>query len=128
MEKCRAIGDYEARASDCAEIGKRAQYCPEGGFAGQDCLGAAEGLPNHALAKELGSNNIRVNAIAPAMIRTELSQQLPQSFLDALAERYPLGRLGEVSDVSATALFLAGEQGQFFTGQTLCPAGGDVMV
>jgi len=47
---------------------------------------------------------------------------------DEIVGAYPLGRVGEVEDIVATALFLATKDGDFFTGQTLCPAGGDVMV
>lgn len=81
-----------------------------------------------ALAKEVGPQNIQVNAIAPAMIRTDLIRHLSEDYLEALRNKYPLRRLGEIRDVNATALFLASDDSDFFTGQTLAPAGGDVMV
>ena len=81
-----------------------------------------------ALAREVGHEGINVNCIAPAIIRTDLYNFMPKDVRDAIVGAYPLGRVGEVEDVVATALFLATRDGDYFTGQTLCPAGGDVMV
>ncbi|MBM3510045.1 MAG: 3-oxoacyl-ACP reductase FabG [Alphaproteobacteria bacterium] len=81
-----------------------------------------------ALAREVGHDGIHVNAIAPAIIRTDLYNFMPEAVRDEIVGAYPLGRVGEVADVVATALFLATKDSDFFTGQTLCPAGGDVMV
>jgi 3-oxoacyl-[acyl-carrier protein] reductase len=81
-----------------------------------------------ALAREVGHDGITVNCIAPAIIRTDLYNFMPEEVRDAIVGAYPLGRVGEVEDVVATALFLATKDGDYFTGQTLCPAGGDVMV
>jgi 3-oxoacyl-[acyl-carrier protein] reductase len=81
-----------------------------------------------ALAREVGKQGIHVNAIAPAIIRTDLYNFMPESVRDEIVGAYPLGRVGEVEDVVATAMFLATKDSDYFTGQTLCPAGGDVMV
>ena len=81
-----------------------------------------------ALAREVGHDGINVNCIAPAIIRTDLYNFMPDDVRDSIVGAYPLGRVGEVRDVVATALFLATDDGSYFTGQTLCPAGGDVMV
>ena len=81
-----------------------------------------------ALAREVGHDGINVNCIAPAIIRTDLYNFMPENVRDSIVGAYPLGRVGEVEDVVATALFLATKDGSYFTGQTLCPAGGDVMV
>jgi 3-oxoacyl-[acyl-carrier protein] reductase len=81
-----------------------------------------------ALAREVGHDGINVNCIAPAIIRTDLYNFMPDDVRDSIVGAYPLGRVGEVEDVVATALFLATKDGAYFTGQTLCPAGGDVMV
>ncbi|HEY1363503.1 MAG TPA: 3-oxoacyl-ACP reductase family protein [Xanthobacteraceae bacterium] len=81
-----------------------------------------------ALAREVGHDGINVNCIAPAIIRTDLYNFMPDDVRDSIVGAYPLGRVGEVADVVATALFLATKDGSYFTGQTLCPAGGDVMV
>lgn len=81
-----------------------------------------------ALAKEVGKDGINVNAIAPAIIRTDLYNFMPEEVRDSIVGTYPLRRVGEVEDVVSTAMFLATKDSAFFTGQTLCPAGGDVMV
>lgn len=81
-----------------------------------------------ALAREVGHDGIQVNAIAPAIIRTDLYNFMPENVRDEIVGAYPLGRVGEVEDVVATAMFLASKDGAYFTGQTLCPAGGDIMV
>ena len=81
-----------------------------------------------ALAKEVGRHGINVNVIAPAMIRTDLYKFMPEADREAIVSTYPLRRVGEVEDVVSTAMFLATKDSSFFTGQTLCPAGGDVMV
>jgi 3-oxoacyl-[acyl-carrier protein] reductase len=81
-----------------------------------------------ALAREVGHDGIHVNCIAPAIIRTDLYNFMPEDVRDAIVGAYPLGRVGEVEDIVSTALFLATKDGDYFTGQTLCPAGGDVMV
>ena len=80
-----------------------------------------------ALAKEIGPSGIRVNCLTPSMIRGETTAAMPQDYLEALRQRYPLRRLGEVEDVNACALFLASDDSDFVTGQNLAPAGGEVM-
>jgi 3-oxoacyl-[acyl-carrier protein] reductase len=81
-----------------------------------------------ALAREVGKQGIHVNAICPAIIRTDLYNFMPDNVRNEIVGAYPLGRVGEVEDVASTALFLATKDSDFFTGQTLCPTGGDVMV
>ncbi len=81
-----------------------------------------------ALAREVGKQGIHVNAICPAIIRTDLYNFMPDNVRDEIVGAYPLGRVGEVEDIVSTAMFLATKDSDFFTGQTLCPAGGDVMV
>lgn len=80
-----------------------------------------------ALAREVGPDGIYVNCIAPAMIRGETTANLPEDYLESLRRRYPLRKLGEVKDVNACALFLASGDSDFVTGQTIAPAGGEVM-
>lgn len=81
-----------------------------------------------ALAREVGKDGINVNVISPAITRTDLYDFVPADERDAIIATYPLGRPGEVEDIAATALFLATKDSDFFTGQTLCPNGGDFMV
>ncbi len=83
-----------------------------------------------AVARDVAPQGICVNAIAPGYIDTPildvLGDQRPlQTAL--IAMQTPLGRLGDVADIAATALFLAGPGGRYFTGQVLSPNGGLVI-
>ena len=80
-----------------------------------------------SLAEALAPNNIRVNAIAPGLIDTEILSDVSQERIDAIVQSTPLGRIGSVDDVADAALFLLSEQSSFITGQTLVVCGGRVM-
>ncbi|MEW5956737.1 MAG: 3-oxoacyl-[acyl-carrier-protein] reductase [Chloroflexota bacterium] len=80
-----------------------------------------------SLAKELGSRNITVNAIAPGFIPTTLTEVLPEAMIKATIEHTPLGRLGMIEDVASAAVFLASDEASFITGQVLSVDGGLVM-
>jgi NAD(P)-dependent dehydrogenase (short-subunit alcohol dehydrogenase family) len=78
------------------------------------------------LALEWGHRNVRVNCIAPGLVRTDFARALwedPENHAKALAA-YPLGRLGEPEDVAGAAVFLAARSGAWITGQTLVVDGG----
>jgi len=79
------------------------------------------------LAKELGSKNIRVNAINPGMIETEGTQSagfIGSDFEKGLAAQTPLGRIGRPDDISPAAVFLASADAKYMSGQTLNISGG----
>lgn len=80
-----------------------------------------------ALAKEVGSRNITVNAVAPGFIPTALTGVLSDDQVQATVNQTPLGRLGSVEDVAAATLFLASDEAAFITGQVLSVDGGLVM-
>jgi len=77
-----------------------------------------------ALAKELGGRGIRVNAIAPGYISTELTDALPEAARDAILEQTPLGRLGDPADVARAVRFLVSDSAGFVTGDVLAVDGG----
>jgi 3-oxoacyl-[acyl-carrier protein] reductase len=77
-----------------------------------------------SLAKELGSRGIRVNAIAPGYIATELTDALPDEARDAILGNTPLGRLGEPADVARAVRFLVSDAAGFITGDVLAVDGG----
>ncbi|MCR9213676.1 MAG: SDR family oxidoreductase [Proteobacteria bacterium] len=81
-----------------------------------------------ALAREVSSTGVRVNAVAPGPINTELVTSLSKEWRDAKARDLPLGRFGEPEDVAASVAFLASDDSQIFVGQTLGPNSGDVML
>ncbi len=80
-----------------------------------------------ALAREAAPRGVRVNAIAPGPIDTDLVRQNPEAWQDAFKSRLPARRFGRVEEIAATALLLAGPNGGFYVGACLSPNGGDVM-
>ena len=77
-----------------------------------------------SIAKEVGSRNIRCNAIAPGFILTEMTEKLPEEVKKEWAEKIPLRRGGTPEDVANTALFLASDLSSYVTGQTIHVCGG----
>ena len=80
-----------------------------------------------SVAKELGSRNILVNAIAPGFIETEMTDAMTQEARDAMNGMIPLGRLGKSSDIASMVVFLASDHASYITGQVLVVDGGMVM-
>lgn len=75
-------------------------------------------------ARELGKYNIRVNAIAPGFIQTEMIESVPEKVIDMMKGKSPLNRLGEVDDIANAYLYLSSDMGSFITGTTLSVDGG----
>jgi 3-oxoacyl-[acyl-carrier protein] reductase len=77
-----------------------------------------------SLAMEAGSRGIRVNAVAPGLIETEMLEDLPKEHLEALKKRIPLGRLGYSEEVAGAVAFLCSKDASYITGHTLSVNGG----
>lgn len=77
-----------------------------------------------ALAQEMASRNITVNAVAPGFIDTDMTAVLPAEIRDALLARIPLKRLGSPADVAAAVRFLASDEAGYITGHVLDVNGG----
>lgn len=80
-----------------------------------------------SLAREVGSRNITVNAVAPGFILTDMTSALPEDQQNALTEQIALGRLGEPEEVANAVLFLASSAADYITGETLNVNGGMYM-
>ena len=99
-------------------------------------LSGIPGLPHYGAAKagiigftksvalEVGTANIRVNAIAPGLIDTPMTADLPPMFRQMTVLRTPLGRPGTPEEIAAVALFLVSDEASFLTGQVVSPNGG----
>ena len=78
-------------------------------------------------ARELGRYGVRVNAIAPGFISTDMVMAMPEKILDGMRQHTPLGRLGQPEDVANAYAFLASEEAEFITGTVLRVDGGIVV-
>jgi 3-oxoacyl-[acyl-carrier protein] reductase len=77
-----------------------------------------------ALARELGSRNVRANVVVPGYVKTQLTEILPEEATGAMLENTPLGRLGDPEDVAGAVRFLCSEEASFVTGAVLLVDGG----
>lgn len=80
-----------------------------------------------SMAKELASRNINVNAVAPGFIKTDMTDELGQEYLEKATSAIPLKKLGECEDIANAVCFLASENARYITGQVLNIDGGMVM-
>lgn len=80
-----------------------------------------------ALARELGSRSVTVNAVAPGFIDTDMTKELPEAQRDALLAQIPLGRLGQAKEIAQTVAFLASDSASYITGTTIPVNGGMYM-
>jgi len=77
-----------------------------------------------SLARELGSRNITVNAVAPGFIETDMTRKLNEAQQSSILTQVPLGRMGSVDDIANAVSFLASEQASYITGTVLHVNGG----
>ena len=80
-----------------------------------------------SLAKELGSRNILVNAVAPGFIQTAMTDVLSDDIKEQMKSQIPLGAFGSVQDIANAVVFLASDEAKYITGQTLHVDGGMAM-
>jgi 3-oxoacyl-[acyl-carrier protein] reductase len=80
-----------------------------------------------ALAREVGSRNITVNAVAPGFIQTDMTHELPEASRETLLKQIPLGRMGDPKEIAAAVAFLVSDQASYITGETLHVNGGMYM-
>lgn len=87
---------------------------------------AIEGF-TRALAQEVGSRGITVNAVAPGFIETEMTNEITEAQRETLLSRVPLGRLGTTAEISGVVAFLVSDAAAYVTGETLAVNGGMYM-
>ena len=79
-----------------------------------------------SLAEAVAPDGVRVNAVAPGLIKTDILTDVDQSVLDGLVEATPMKRIGQPEDIAGVVVFLLGDDSNFMTGQTLVASGGRV--
>ncbi len=77
-----------------------------------------------SLAKEVGSRNVRVNAVTPGFIKTDMTSALPEQYKQSIVSQIPLGCFGEPEDIAKIVAFLASSDSKYVTGQVLSVNGG----
>ena len=77
-----------------------------------------------AVAREVASRNVTINALAPGFVTTGMAEEMPEAKRKQILDRIPMGRLGSPQDVAEAALFLCGEGAGYITGQVLTIDGG----
>ncbi|MGL4571639.1 MAG: SDR family NAD(P)-dependent oxidoreductase [Clostridium sp.] len=87
---------------------------------------AVNGLTK-SLARELGRDGIRVNAVAPGIISTDMVAAIDKNIIDRIAQNIPLGRIGEASDIANAFLFLASDMARYVSGEILSVDGAVVI-
>ncbi len=80
-----------------------------------------------ALAKEVARRGVRVNAVAPGFIKTDMVEAIEQKYLDEMLKLVPLGRIGETEEVARVVAFLASDEASYITGQVITVDGGMAM-
>jgi 3-oxoacyl-[acyl-carrier protein] reductase len=79
-----------------------------------------------SIAKEVASKGVRVNAVAPGFIRTEMTAKLGEKAIESYLNIIPLKRMGEPEEIASVALFLASDMASYITGQVIRVDGGIV--
>jgi 3-oxoacyl-[acyl-carrier protein] reductase len=118
------------RENKCGAIVNMSSLSGKVGLVGQTNYSAAKagivGMTK-AAAKELAHHGVRVNAIAPGLIRSAMTEAMPQRIWDEKVAEVPMGRAGEPSEVANVALFLASDLSSYMTGTVLEVTGGRFM-
>jgi 3-oxoacyl-[acyl-carrier protein] reductase len=123
---CRAVARKMLRRRTGAIV-NMTSYVGVHGNAGQANYAASKGgiiAMTKALAKELGTRGVRVNAVAPGYIETELTGVLSEDLRELIRTNTPLGRLGTPQDVAAAVRFLCSDEASFVTGEVVLVDGG----
>lgn len=113
-----------ARGGRIVNVSSSLVYRPRAGLSVYAASKAAVSALTHSFALELGPRNITVNAVAPALTRTDMTAPIPDEVRARMREATPLGRLAEPDDIADAVAFLASDDARWITGRTLMTDGG----
>lgn len=113
-----------ARGGRIVNVSSSLVYRPRAGLSVYAASKAAVSALTHSFALELGPRNITVNAVAPAMTRTDMTAPISDEVKTRMRESTPLGRLAEPDDIADAVAFLASDDARWITGRTLMTDGG----
>lgn len=124
----RAVAPYMIQAGGGVILNASSVVGIYGNFGQTNYVAAKAGVigMTKVWARELGRYKIRVNAVAPGYIATDMTRQMPEKILQAMRDHTPLGRLGHVEDIANAYLWLASDAAAFITGAVLSVDGGVV--
>jgi len=125
----RAVAPHMISGGGGAILNASSVACLNGNFGQTNYVATKAGVigMTKTWARELGKFGIRVNAVAPGFIKTEILGAMPDKILDAMVGHTPMGRIGDPSDIAEAYLWLASDAANFVTGTTLSVDGGLVI-
>jgi len=121
-----ALPYFPASGGYIVNVSTNLVHDPGNGTAVYSAAKAAVEVLTRGFARELGSRGIRVNAVAPAITRTDMTAGIPKDHLEAETKLTPLGRLAEPEDIAEVVAFLASSDSRWITGRTILTDGGRV--
>lgn len=119
-----ALPHFRASGGYIVNVSTSLVHEPSDGTAVYSAAKAAVEVLTRGFAMELGSRGIRVNAVAPAITRTDMTAAIPVEHLEKETELTPLGRLAEPDDIADVVAFLASDDARWITGRTILTDGG----
>ena len=125
----RAVAPHLIEGGGGAVLNASSVACLNGNFGQTNYVATKAGVigMTKTWARELGKFGIRVNAVAPGFIKTEILAAMPDKILDAMVSHTPMGRIGDTADIAEAYLWLASDAATFVTGATLSVDGGLVI-
>ncbi len=125
----RAVAPRMVAGGGGAILNASSVACLNGNFGQTNYVATKAGVigMTKTWARELGRYGIRVNAVAPGFVRTEILEAMPQKVLDGMVAHTPMGRIGDVGDIANAYLWLASDEATWVTGTVLSVDGGLVI-
>jgi 3-oxoacyl-[acyl-carrier protein] reductase len=125
----RAVAPHMIRGGGGVVLNASSIACLDGNFGQTNYVATKSGVIGMAMtwSRELARYGIRVNAVAPGFVKTEILASMPAKVLDGMIARTPLGRMGEPRDIADAYLWLASDAASWITGITLSVDGGLVI-